>query len=192
MFDLQAFIEECRRLAARHEPRRILELMREAVGDPDALKRAVTPLDAKVGVFDAPLYRSHDLTVLNVTLRPGVLSIPHDHGMWAVIGIYEGQENNTFFRRSGPALDRANTREVRAGEAILLGADVVHAIENPLPAQTLGLHVYGGDLFAAERSMWSPHTGEEHPYDIPQFTRWSGELARARRAAAAPAQDARP
>ena len=191
MFDLEQFIGECRHLAARDEPRRILDLMREAVGDPEALKREITPLDAKVGVLDAPpLYRSHELTVLNVTLRPGVLSIPHDHRMWAVIGIYEGQENNTFYRRSGPGLETVNTRELRAGQAMLLGADVVHAIENPLPAQTLGLHVYGGDLFAAERSMWSPHTGEEHAYDIPQFTRWSGELARARRAAA-PAEDAR-
>lgn len=191
MFNLDQFIGECRRLAGRNEPRQILKLMREAVRDPEALKRAVTPLDAKVGVLDAPpLFRSDDLTILNVTLRPGVLSIPHDHRVWAVIGIYEGQENNTFFRRSGQALDAANTREVRAGEAVLLGADVVHAIENPLPVQTLGLHVYGGDLFAAERSMWSPHTGEEHPYDIPQFTRWCGERARSRRAA--PASEARP
>ncbi|MFO1015101.1 MAG: hypothetical protein U1E50_15210 [Caulobacteraceae bacterium] len=192
MFDLEQFIVECRWFAGRNEPGRILELMRAAVGAPESLKRAVTPLDAGVGVLDAPpLFRSSDLTVLNVTLRPGVLSIPHDHGMWAVIGIYEGQENNTFFRRSGAALENVNTREVRAGEAILLGVEVVHAIENPLPAQTLGLHVYGGDLFAARRSMWSPHTGEAHPYDIPQFTRWSGELAKARRAAAM-AQEARP
>jgi predicted metal-dependent enzyme (double-stranded beta helix superfamily) len=191
MFDLEAFISECRRLTALGKPRQILALMREAVRDPAALKQGVTPLDAKVGVLDAPpLYRAADLTVLNVTLRPGVLSIPHDHKMWAVIGIYEGQEDNTFFRRAGPdpskaGLEKANTRRIRAGQAILLGADVVHAIENPLPTQTLGLHVYGGDLFAAERSMWNPHSDGELAYDIPQFVRWSGDVARSRRAAAA-------
>lgn len=189
MFDLERFIAECRRLAALGKPRQILSLMRQAVRDPAALRQAITPLDGKVGVLDAPpLYRAPDLTVLNVTLRPGVLSIPHDHQMWAVIGIYEGQETNTFFRRAQSdevGLEKANTRHLRAGDAILLGADVVHAIENPLPTQTLGLHVYGGDLFAAERSMWSPHTGQPQAYDIPQFVRWSGDLARSRRAAAA-------
>jgi predicted metal-dependent enzyme (double-stranded beta helix superfamily) len=184
MFDLEHFVSECRRLAAAPGGvKKILELMRAAVRDPAAIGRAVTPLDGKVGVLDAPpLYRGDDLTVLNVTLRPGVVSIPHDHRMWAIIGIYEGQETNTFFKRDGHGLRKANRRQVRAGEAILLGADVVHAIENPLPTQTLGLHVYGGDLFAAPRSMWSPATGEEHPYDIPQFTRWSADLARSRRA----------
>lgn len=188
MFDLERFIGDCRRLAALGETKQILDLMRDAVRDPEALGRAVTPLEPGVGVLDAPpLYRSADLTVLNVTLRPGVLSIPHDHRMWAVIGIYEGQETNTFYRRADNGLDTANTRQVAAGEAILLGPDVVHAIENPLPTQTLGLHVYGGDLFAAPRSMWSPHDGQEHAYDIAQFTRWSADLARSRRAGAAAA-----
>jgi predicted metal-dependent enzyme (double-stranded beta helix superfamily) len=187
MFDLEGFISDCRRHAALGETKAILELMRDAVRDPAALKAAVTPLERGVSVFDAPLFRSADLTVLNVTLRPGGLSIPHDHAMWAVIGIYEGQENNTFFRRAGERLDQVNTREVSAGEAMLLGPNVVHAIENPLATQTLGLHVYGGDLFAEPRSMWSPHTGAEHAYDIPQFTQWCGELAKARRAQAAAA-----
>src|SRR5439155_9072053 len=136
MFDLDQFIGECRRLAALGEVKPILDLMRAAVRDPAALKAAVTPLDPKVGVLDAPpLFRSDDLTVLNVTLRPGVLSIPHDHHMWAVIGIYEGQETNTFFRRAAHGLEPANTREVTAGDAILLGDDVVYAFVNPIPTQ---------------------------------------------------------
>jgi predicted metal-dependent enzyme (double-stranded beta helix superfamily) len=98
--------------------------------------------------------------------------------MWAVIGIYEGQEDNTFYRRSGKELEEVNRREISAGEAVLLGPDVIHAIENPLGSSTLGLHVYGGDLFAAKRSMWHPRTGEELPYDVPQFFKWCAELAK--------------
>ncbi|MFI4933530.1 MAG: hypothetical protein ACHP7N_02835 [Caulobacterales bacterium] len=178
MFDLQDFIESCRQVASGpHGPKQVLDLMRAAVAEPEALKAAITPLDGKVGVLDAPIFRSADMLVLNVTLRPRVLSIPHDHTMWAVIGIYQGQENNTFYRRAGAGLEKTNHREVVAGEAILLGADVIHAIENPLAAPTLGLHVYGGDLLAAKRSMWSPHTGQEHPYDVPQFYQWSKEQA---------------
>lgn len=186
MFDLSAFIDDCRRLVAEpHAPRRILELMREALTHPDEIARAVPPLEAGVGVLDAPLYRAADLTVLNVALRPGMLSIPHDHRIWAVIGIYAGEEANTFYRREGAGLTQHNHRTIHAGEAILLGEDVVHAIENPLPTPTLGLHVYGGDLLGAPRSMWDPEIGAEHPYDVPQFYRWSKDLALARRAQAA-------
>ncbi len=184
MFDLDGFVEDCRRLArGPHAPKQVLDLMREALADPEAIRQAVPALAPKVGVLDAPLFRSAELTVLNASLRPRVLSIPHDHRMWAVIGIYDGEEDNTFFRRAERGLEEANRRKVVAGEAILLGADVVHAIENPLDRPTLGLHVYGGDLLGAERSMWSPHTGEEHPYDVPQFYRWSRDLAESRRAA---------
>jgi predicted metal-dependent enzyme (double-stranded beta helix superfamily) len=183
MFDLEAFIERCRRLVGdQHAPRRALELMREAMADTAAVAKAVTPLEAKVGVLDEPLFRSNELTVLNVTLRPGVLSIPHDHRMWAVIGIYEGEEENTFYRRSAGGLEESNRRTVRKGEAMLLGEDVVHAIENPLSTPTLGLHVYGGDLIGAQRSMWDPKTGREHPYDIPVFYRWAKDLAQSRKA----------
>ena len=57
------------------------------------------------------------------------------------------------------------------------------SIENPLATPTLGLHVYGGDLLAAPRSMWSPHTDEEVAYDIQQFYQWGKERAQLRRAA---------
>lgn len=184
MFDLQDFIESCRRLAGEpHAPRRVLDLMREAVADAASVKAGVTPLDPKVGVLDAPLFRSPELTVLNVTLRPGVLSIPHDHRMWAVIGIYEGEETNTFYARDAEGLKQCNSRTIHTGEAILLGDDVVHAIENPLTTPTLGLHVYGGDLLGAPRSMWDPATDREHPYEIQQFYRWGRDLAASRRAA---------
>jgi predicted metal-dependent enzyme (double-stranded beta helix superfamily) len=188
MFDLDGFVESCRRLAREpHAPKRVLELMREVVADPEAVKQGVPPLAPNVGVLDEPIFRSSELTVLNVALRPGGLSIPHNHGMWAVIGIYQGKEANTFFRRTEHGLEEANRRTVETSEAMLLGADVVHAIENPLTSPTLGLHVYGGDLLGAERSMWSPEAGEEHPYDVPQFYRWSRDLALARRAAVAQA-----
>lgn len=184
MFDLEAFVQACRRLVREpHAPKLALELMRETVADGAAVAAAVTPLGAGGNALDAPLFRSPELTILNATLRPGFVSIPHDHGMWAVIGIYSGEEANTFYRRAGDGLEAANHRTVQAGEAILLGEDVIHAIENPLATQTFGLHVYGGDLVAARRSMWDPAEGRAHPYDIPQFFKWSGELARSRRAA---------
>lgn len=190
MFDLDRFIADCRAVAHEdeHGPKHVLELMREAIADPEAVRAGVKPLEPGKGVLDAPLFRSADLTVLNAQLMPGLVSIPHDHRIWAVIGIYDGEEANTFYRRGEAGLETSNCRTIHAGEAILLGADVIHAIENPLGRPTLGLHVYGGDLFANPRSMWDPASGEELAYDVPQFNRLCRDLAMKRRAErAAPA-----
>src|SRR5689334_4911812 len=99
MFDFESFIADCRRLVGEpHAARRILERMREATADPEALATAVPSLPTGAGTFDAPLWRSPELTILNVTLNSGTLSPPHDHSMWAVIGIYAGAETNIFYR----------------------------------------------------------------------------------------------
>jgi predicted metal-dependent enzyme (double-stranded beta helix superfamily) len=178
MFNLQDFVGSCERFAGAPDgAEQVLELMRSAVRDPDAIKRAVPPNDPGRDILDAPLHRSATCLVFNVTLDPLIVSPPHDHRMWAVIGIYEGQENNTFYRRSGNKVDVVNRRDIRAGGAILLGPDVIHSIANPLGSRTLGLHVYGGDLLAAKRKMWDPHSGEELPYDGPKFFDWCRELA---------------
>lgn len=181
MFDLQDFVGSCERLVGAPDgARRVLELMQRAVRDPEATRAGVPAGDSGRAILDAPLFRTPHLTVLNVTLYPRFVSAPHDHRMWAVIGIYEGHENNTFYRRSGGRLEVVNQRALRAGEAMLLGPEVIHAIENPLHSRTLGLHVYGGDLVAAQRSMWDPHDGAERPYEAPQFFEWCAELTRAR------------
>ena len=177
MFDLQEFIVSCKQFVeAPDGARRVLDLMRSVVGDAEGIKSVVRGASGQT-IRDLSLFRSSELFVFNATVYPHLKSPPHDHRMWAVIGIYEGQENNTFYRRAGKGLEEINRREIRAGEAILLGPEVIHAIENPSGASTLGLHVYGGDLLAAKRSMWHPRTGEELPYDVPQFFKWCAELA---------------
>lgn len=123
------------------------------------------PLVDDVGV--KILHRADDLTVLHVMIPPGLPStLPHDHLMWAVVGVYLGREDNAFFRRDGASLTGSGGRSLHAGDALALGADAIHAIENPSDRQPLcALHVYGGDLVAANRSMWLRDTFEELPYD---------------------------
>ena len=180
MFDLDAFIASCVDAGPGPEGSRLVEeRMSEAVSDPEGLRAALSG-GGLTSIADAILHRSDDLTILNVALPPNAVSPPHDHTMWAVIGIYEGCEENTFFTREEEGLVERNERAVRAGEAVRLGDGVIHAIANGSPETTLGLHVYGGDLVAAKRRMWHPKTGEELPYEAGQFFRWTAEMARER------------
>jgi predicted metal-dependent enzyme (double-stranded beta helix superfamily) len=91
---------------------------------------------------------------------------PHDHRMWAVIGIYAGRENNTFYRRNEHGLTRHGTKELNVRDTAPLGRNIIHAVTNPLDQITAAIHVYGGDFFATPRSEWDPTNFEEHPYDV--------------------------
>jgi predicted metal-dependent enzyme (double-stranded beta helix superfamily) len=122
------------------------------------------------GGFDT-LCRTDDLTILRFVWPPRVQLFPHDHQMRAVIGIYEGAEDNEFFRRSSDGLQPSGGRRIEAGAVVTLGHDVVHAVANPRATFTAALHVYQGDFFAARRTQWDPVTHQAAPYDVDEVRR---------------------
>ena len=136
----------------------------ELVRAPGALAAAIGPI-TEGGI--RPLHRSPDLTVLHIAWTPGMQLNPHDHGMFAVVGLYGGQEDNTLLparRRTGSR--RRGGRSLVAGDVLVLGDDAIHAVANPKREYAVALHVYGGDFFDADRSEWDDETSEEQPRDI--------------------------
>ena len=95
MFEKDRFIEDCKAAVAEGQ-KAVRELVREAVADPAAIVAELGE-PATAGVF--PLYRAPDLTVINFIWAPCMTLLPHNHNMFAVIGIYSGREDNIFWRR---------------------------------------------------------------------------------------------
>jgi predicted metal-dependent enzyme (double-stranded beta helix superfamily) len=97
MFDLDQFIADCRSaLAADKSHKLVREVVARSVSNPAAiLKRLGEPNRGAL----QELYRSDDLTILNIVWAPYMTLMPHNHQMWAVIGIYTGREDNIFWRR---------------------------------------------------------------------------------------------
>jgi predicted metal-dependent enzyme (double-stranded beta helix superfamily) len=143
----------------------VKEILDRAVAEPDAV---ATALRAEAGV--AILHRSPDLTIASVVVPAGLpRTLPHDHRMWALVGIYGGQEDNQFFRRADGGLAESGGRSLRVSDTLLMGDDTIHAISNPLDHSALAaIHIYGGDLVGAERSMWTQPGYDEQPYDDKQ------------------------
>jgi predicted metal-dependent enzyme (double-stranded beta helix superfamily) len=96
--------------------------------------------------------------------------LPHDHRLWAVIGIYTGREDNIFWRRSAGnpdgRIEAAGARALSEREAVPLGPDIIHSVINPVSRLTGAIHVYGGDFFAVSHSQWDPERLLEEPYDV--------------------------
>ena len=178
-FDLDELLDECR--AARDETsplRAAREALARALERPDAVGDALRP--ARGGL--TLLHHEPDLTVIHVVWAPGMTLYPHDHRMWAVIGIYAGQEDNAFYRRSGPAartLVESGGKELGPGDVLMLGDDTIHAVSNPLDRLTAAIHVYGGDFVNQPRSQWGPGPREERPFDVDGLARLFEDANRA-------------
>ena len=168
MFDLDRFVADCRAaLREKLAQRAVRETVARAVADPAAVIGALG--EPKRGEI-VRLHHSAELTVLNVLWAPHFMVMPHNHGMWAVIGVYAGREDNIFWRRAkgaaGGRIEAASVQSLGVKDAVLLGRDIIHSVVNPIPRVTGAIHVYGGDFFAAPRSEWDSETLCEGPFDM--------------------------
>lgn len=173
MFDLDAFVSECQLAARERDPRpAIREILERALSRPEAVARTLPPTRARV----SPLYRSEQLSVLEVVWAPGMSFRPHNHLMWAAIGLYAGREDNVFFTRAEEGLVSKGGQELRTGDVAVLDAEVIHSVRNPRATFTGAIHVYGGDIVARPgRSEWDQATHEEVPYDFDRARRFFEE-----------------
>ena len=167
MFDLDQFITDLRAALAERSRQALKEVVARAVADPAALLCQIgDPDKAAVQV----LHQASDLTVLNVIWAPKQVTLPHDHRMSAVIGMYGGREDNMFWRRvANPTkfqIEPAGGQALGTGDVTLLGRDVIHSVVNPMAKISGAIHVYDGEFLTAQRSMWDAETLVEMPYDI--------------------------
>ena len=173
MFDLQRFIDDCRTAASAGDPGAARDLVARAVSEPEALIQALGA-PTRGGVHK--LYNTEQLTIINVAWAPHMTLKPHNHEMWAVIGIYTGREDNIFWRRlpeaspnsdePGYQIEAAGAKSLGAKSVIPLGKDIIHSVTNPLSRITGAIHVYGGDFFGKSRSEWDAERLREQPYDV--------------------------
>lgn len=167
MFDLDQFIADCEAAVATDGGQRgVREAMARVVSDRAALiARLGEPKRAGIEL----LHRSKTVTILNLVWGPHMTVMPHNHHMWAVIGIYGGREDNIFWRTLPSdakwPIEAAGASSLMPGDSCPLGKDIIHSVTNPLGKLTGALHVYGGDFLKQEREEWHEESLECAPYD---------------------------
>jgi len=164
MFSKEGFIEACA-AAVKEGQAATRELVKEAVSDPAGIVRELgEPNKAGIDL----LHRSPDLTVINFIWSPYMTLIPHNHNMFAAIGIYHGREDNIFWKRGDGVIEAAGADSLGPGDVGTLGHSIIHSVTNPLGKFTSAIHVYGGDFFEPDepRSEWDHETLTERPWDV--------------------------
>ena len=165
MFDVDTLVADCQAVLGESEPlRAIREILERTLTNRSEVAEALA--QPKGGLEF--LYRGPELTVLTVTWAPSMVLPPHDHRMWAAIGVYTGQEDNTFYRRDKEqGLVTSGGKQLRENDIVLMGDDTIHSVANPRTHEFTGaIHVYNGDFVNQPRSQWDPDTLEEEPHDM--------------------------
>lgn len=164
MFDIDRFVADCRAALAERGSGAIQEVLARTVADAASITAALGTPD---GPSNAVLFHAPDLTVLNLVWGPHQWTLPHNHNVRAIIGMYGGREDNIFWRRLPEAgrIEAAGAKSLGTGDVAVLGADIIHSVTNPIGKLSGAIHVYDGDFFADGRSHWDAETLVEAPYD---------------------------
>ena len=169
MFSLDTLIADCRTALKGEKAGQaaVREILARAVSDPAGVLRELGE-PTKGGV--TTLHHSDDLTIINVVWGPYMTIMPHNHEMWANIGVYTGREDNIFWRRipeeAGGKIEAAGAKSLATKDAATLGRALIYSVTNPLSKLIGAIHVYGGDFFRVERSEWDPESHLERAYDM--------------------------
>jgi predicted metal-dependent enzyme (double-stranded beta helix superfamily) len=172
LFEMDQFVADCRAaLGDPHPQKAVCDLVARAVDD---VSRLIPVLGEPQQGGIQTLHQSGDLTILNVVWAPDMTILPHNHEMWAVIGVYTGRENNIFWKRlegEPGRIEAAGAKSLGRRDAVPLGRDIIHSVTNPISRLTGAIHIYGGDFFTTPRSEWDPETLEERPYNLENNSR---------------------
>ncbi|HTF90250.1 MAG TPA: hypothetical protein VK843_17675, partial [Planctomycetota bacterium] len=140
-FDLEEFIADVRRARTDSAPQAaVREVLARAVSEPGSVIQTLGE-PKQAGIHE--VYRAADLTILNVIWAPLMILLPHEHRMWATIGIYTGREDNILWQRSGSRVEASGAASLSEKETYSLPEDIVHSVTNPIERMTGAIHIYG-------------------------------------------------
>jgi predicted metal-dependent enzyme (double-stranded beta helix superfamily) len=162
MFDVERFVDDVRQASAQGHGAVADLLARTVSASTEVLAGVGEPGEAGVQT----LYRAGDLTILNIIWAPHMVLLPHNHNMWAAIGIYTGREDNILWERQGDRVQAVRATSLSEKDMFPLGKDGIHSVINPAARLTGAIHIYGGDFFAPGRSEWDPDSLKERPFDV--------------------------
>ncbi len=154
--DIDRFIEDCVTANLETDAQAAVNaVLARVVSTPGAVLAALgEPTKAGFNV----LHTSPTLTIFAAMWTPQMNLMPHEHLMWANIGIYTGREDNIFWKRNSGEIKAYAANALFAKDTAMLSEDAIHSVTNPLLRFTGGIHIYGGDFFNTSRSQWNPET----------------------------------
>ena len=155
---------------------RVKPCLEELLKRPDFLTEDQKQLDpanpgqnARTVLYKAP---DEALSVLAVVYPEGRPTPVHDHLTWGMVGVYEGRERETKYRRVNDGSREGYAEIVEIGPAeyepgqvtAFVPPDDIHRVEAVSPVKSVSIHVYGTDIEELDRHKFDLATGKILPF----------------------------
>lgn len=172
MNQFNQFIDDIEEIVRKYEKESdILQyakpLLDELLRNPDSIpKEAFNPRKDRFANNLVYLPDDKIFSVIGAVWLPNQSTPIHDHLTWALIGMYEGEERETVYKRiNGNSNTKALLQQVskkinKKGHISVLGKEGIHRIENISNKPSSSLHIYGIDLGNTKRHTYDPVTGK--------------------------------
>ena len=128
------------------------------------------------GIGQWLLFRSagRDLCLFALAVPPGAATPVHDHLAWGLVGLYDGEQQETVFARDDEdapvgdtvRLSTAVERIVRQGEFYALPPpqNDIHRVRTVSAEASVSLHLLANDTGCVWRHSYDPETGTVSPF----------------------------
>lgn len=109
---------------------------------------------------DEVLFEDDNISIWFCRFQPGATVPPHNHNMTAIIGVYEGTEQNEIFEHTdADQLILRQTTNVTAGEVLQIAPDAFHSVSCVSATPSEAIHVYLGPLTQVDRHLYDVENG---------------------------------
>lgn len=159
-FTLDSFLQQLKEAAKTANPeQQVYQVMQQVF---------TVHIESAADIFrqlddDVILYEDSVIAVLHYRMPTGVVVPPHDHQLYAIIGVYEGVEENHFYQAMNNQLICQAVKPIGKGEVILMRPESIHSVQTANNQHSAAIHVYLGELTKVKRSRFDWNTGEATP-----------------------------
>jgi predicted metal-dependent enzyme (double-stranded beta helix superfamily) len=120
------------------------------------------------GIGQWLLFRAADrsLSLFSLVVPPGAMTPVHDHLAWGLVGLYDGNQDEEFYRPGGGTLELTRRRPLSPGDfyALLPPQDDVHRVRTTSDVTSVSIHLLANDTGCVLRHTYDETTGEARPF----------------------------
>jgi predicted metal-dependent enzyme (double-stranded beta helix superfamily) len=174
---VRALITETRqRITQAASPRAACELISpifaQLLTDPDWLpaeyRAPANQSGMGGGIGQWLLFRAADrsLSLFSLVVPPGAMTPVHDHLAWGLVGLYDGNQDEEFYRPGHGRLELLRRRPLEPGDfyALLPPRDDVHRVRTTSGRTSVSIHLLANDTGCVWRHTFDEQTGDPTPF----------------------------
>ena len=120
------------------------------------------------GIGQWLIFRAADrsLSLFSLVVPPDSMTPVHDHLAWGLVGLYEGAQDEEFYRPAGGRLELQRRRPLAPGDfyTLLPPRDDIHRVRTTSRETSVSIHLLANDTGCVWRHSYDEQTGEASPF----------------------------